>query len=515
MDAKGREYRLIVVGSGIAGLFVALEAHRSGFGPVLVITKGSIDDCNTRWAQGGIAAAVGRDDSPEDHLRDTVAAGAGLVDEEAARILCTEAPRRIRDLLEYGVAFDSLEGEAVLGREAAHSRNRILHAGGDRTGAEIERALSQAVRDSGITVLEHTVATRLLVDTSGVEGIEAVSARGGERLLLSAPDVVIATGGAGQLYAHTTNPDVATGDGVALGFLAGAEVMDVEFVQFHPTAFAAPGAPPFLISEAVRGEGAVLRNRNGEPFLRRYDDRAELAPRDVVARAIVAEMRREGAEYVYLDCRSLNGVDPAARFPAVYAFCRSQGIDLRRDLVPVAPAAHYFMGGLRTDTWARTTVPGLYAVGEAACTGVHGANRLASNSLVETVVFGKRCLEAIGQGNREAAPPHPHATRIRTQRRLPPEKRALQQLMWEAAGIEREGPSLEAALEVLRAWPADDADASPNRDIVERRALGLLAELVLTAALSREESRGAHYRRDFPSRDDLRWKRHQVFRNAD
>ncbi|GBD23195.1 L-aspartate oxidase [bacterium HR29] len=515
MAAPAPRYNLIVVGSGIAGLFVALEAHRAGLGPVLVLTKGSIDDCNTRWAQGGIAAAIGPQDSPEQHFQDTVAAGAGLVDEVAAWILCSEAPRRVRDLIEYGVSFDSLGGEVVLGREAAHSRDRILHAGGDRTGAEIERALSAAVRQPGITVLDFTAVTRLLVGDDGAEGVEAVHAEGGQTERFLAPYVVIATGGAGQLYAHTTNPDVATGDGLALGFLAGAEVMDVEFVQFHPTAFAAPGAPPFLISEAVRGEGAVLRNRRGEAFMTRYDERAELAPRDVVARAIVAEMRRDDAECVYLDCRSLNGVDPAARFPGVYAFCRSQGIDLRRDLVPVAPAAHYFMGGLRTDTWARTTVPGLYAVGEAACTGVHGANRLASNSLVETIVFGKRCVESIATGERAAAPPHPEAIPFSPARRLPPDKRTLQRLMWDAAGIEREERGLASALETLRQWPHDDDHAAPDRDLLERRALALVAELVLEAALRRTESRGAHFRRDYPEPDDIRWKRHQVFHYVD
>lgn len=515
MGTPERTYGVVVVGSGIAGLFVALEAHRAGLGPVAVLTKGSIDNCNTRWAQGGIAAAVGPEDSPEQHFRDTVAAGAGLVDEEAAWILCSEAPRRIRDLIEYGVSFDSLGGEVVLGREAAHSRDRILHAGGDRTGAEIERALSTAVRQPGITVLDFTVVTRILVGDGGVEGVEAVHAAGEEAERFRAPYVVIATGGAGQLYAHTTNPEVATGDGVALGFLAGAEVMDVEFVQFHPTAFAAPGAPPFLISEAVRGEGAVLRNQRGEAFMQRYDARGELAPRDIVARAIVTEMEREGSEWVYLDCRQLNGVDPAARFPGVYAFCRTQGIDLRRDLVPVAPAAHYFMGGLRTDTWARTTLPGLYAVGEAACTGVHGANRLASNSLVETVVFGKRCVESMREGSRNGAPPHPDAIPLSPARRLPPDRATLQRLMWQAAGIVRDEQGLATALETLRRWPADDPFAPPNRELVERRALALVGELLLEAARRRTESRGAHFRRDFPERDDIRWKRHQVFRYVD
>lgn len=506
-------YRLIIIGSGIAGLFVALEAHRAGLRPILVLTKGSVDDCNTRWAQGGIAAAVGPQDSVEQHFRDTVAAGAGLVDEEAAWILCSEAPARIRDLIEYGVSFDSLGGEVVLGREAAHSRERILHAGGDRTGEVIERALAAAADRPGITLLDHTLATRLLVDESGVTGVEAVHLPAGTRETYEARDVVVATGGAGQLYLHTTNPEVATGDGIALAFEAGAELVDLEFYQFHPTAFAGRGAPPFLISEAVRGEGAVLRNHAGEAFMARYDPRAELAPRDVVARAIVAEMRREGRDHVFLDCRHLS-VDPAARFPAVYAFCRQQGLDLRRDLIPVAPAAHYFMGGIRTDTWGRTCVPGLYAVGEAACTGVHGANRLASNSLMETVVFGKRCVEALARGERAAAPAAEEFVPASPTGRVAPTREELQRLMWEYVGIERDGEGLTKARAIIAAWPQEPNPAT-SREAIERRAMSLLASLMTEAALRRTESRGSHYRRDFPQPDDERWRRHQVFRRAD
>lgn len=502
-------YRLIVVGSGISGLFIALEARR--LGPVLVLAKGSIEDTNTRWAQGGIAAAIGPLDSVEQHLADTIAAGAGLVDEEAARILCTEAPARIRDLVDYGVGFDEVSGEVALGREAAHSHARVLHAGGDRTGAAIESALSARLRGPAISVFDHTLATRVIVDRGAVAGVEALDLRTGNFEVFEAPAVVIATGGAGRLYSHTTNPPVATGDGIALAFAAGAELADLEFIQFHPTAFRMGGHPAFLISEAVRGEGAILRNAEGEPFMSRYHELADLAPRDVVARAIVNEMRRAGTDHVLLDCSGLV-VDPAIRFPGIYAFCRDAGIDMAREPIPVAPAAHYMMGGIRTDTWGRTTVAGLYACGEAACTGVHGANRLASNSLMETVVFGKRVVEHLASGEGGAAPPDPAAMAVDSGRGVPPAIETLQHLMWEHAGIERDGGSLERALQTASAWPASQPE--PSRDWHERHGAAILARLVLRAALQRTESRGAHHRTDFPCTDDVHWRRHQVFRRA-
>lgn len=502
-------YRLIVIGSGISGLFVALEARH--LGPVLVLTKGSIEDTNTRWAQGGIAAAVGPLDSVEQHLADTIAAGAGLVDEGAARILCNEAPRRIHDLVDYGVSFDELGGEVALGREAAHSQARVLHAGGDRTGAAIESALSARLADPTITVFDYTLATRLIVDQGSVTGVEALDLRTGNAEVFEAPAVVIATGGAGQLYSHTTNPAVATGDGIALAFEAGAEVADLEFIQFHPTAFRMEGHPAFLISEAVRGDGAVLRNARGQAFMSRYHELADLAPRDVVARAMVREMREAGADHVYLDCTGLT-VDPAARFPGIYAFCRDAGIDMAREPIPVAPAAHYIMGGVRTDTHGRTTVSGLYACGEAACTGVHGANRLASNSLMETVVFGKRVVEHLTSGEGGAAGPEPGATPVEDAAGEPPSLADLQRLMWEFAGIERDGDGLRHALDVALGWP--HSPPRPDRDWHERHRSATLARLVLRAALERIESRGAHYRTDFPCPDDEHWRRHQVFRHA-
>jgi L-aspartate oxidase len=504
-------YRVVVVGSGISGLFVALEARE--LGPVLVITKGSIDDCNTRWAQGGIAAAVGPLDSVESHFRDTIVAGAGLVDEEAARVLCSEAPGRIRDLIEYGVAFDSLGGEIALGREAAHSQSRILHSGGDQTGAAIENALTAAAGDPRITVLDYTIATRFLIEGGRATGVEALNLRDGSGEQFFAPAVVLATGGAGQLYSHTTNPDVATGDGIALAFEAGAEVADLEFYQFHPTAFRKPGAPPFLISEAVRGEGAVLRNAAGEAFMPRYHELGDLAPRDVVARAMVSEMRLHGSDYVGLDCSVLPTVDLATRFPTIYAFCRSEGIDMGSDPIPVAPAAHYLMGGVRTDTWGRTTVPGLYACGEVACTGVHGANRLASNSLMETVVFGKRVVEEMRRDETGSARPAEGSIAVGPRGGVPSDLEALQRLMWQCAGIERSGDELKRALAEVDGWPVEEPGST--RQGQERRQMSVLAELMLRAAVQRTESRGAHFRRDYPARDDQHWARRQVFRRGD
>ncbi|MGK2966297.1 MAG: L-aspartate oxidase [Tepidiformaceae bacterium] len=507
----GGNYRVIVIGSGISGLFVALEVRH--LGPVLVLTKGSIEDCNTRWAQGGIAAAVGALDSPEEHLADTIVAGAGLVDEEAARILCYDAPARIRDLVEHGVSFDSIGGEVALGREAAHSAARVLHAGGDRTGAAIETALSEAARMPGITILDHTLATELTVEGDRVNGVVALDLPTGKRIAFEAPAVVLATGGAGQMYKSTTNPDVTTGDGIVLGFQAGAEVADLEFYQFHPTAFRRAGSPPFLITEAMRGDGAILRNATGEAFMARYHALADLAPRDVVARATVAEMRREGSEEVWLDCTGIEGIDLAARFPGVYAFCRGVGIDITKDRIPVAPAAHYMMGGVRTDTMGRTTVAGLYACGEVACTGVHGANRLASNSLMETVVFGKRVVEDIAAGGGAAMPATATAIGVNDAGGIAPDAATVRTVMWDSAGIERDREGLAAGLAAADEWHA--ADVEPSRAGFEVKQMSTLARLMLRAALERTESRGAHSRRDFPERDDMNWQRHLVYRRAD
>ena len=524
-------YDYVIVGSGIAGLYAALLAREHG--SVLVITKGSIDDCNTRWAQGGIAAPIGPDDSPETHLQDTIVAGAGLVDEVAARVLTHEAADRIDDLVRLGVPFDTLHGEIALAREGAHSVPRVLHAGGDSTGAHIELTLSSLARLSRVTVLEFTLATEILLEDRhserseesparpstgpgrAVRGIRALDECSGERTDYACRHLILATGGAGQLYRVSTNPQVATGGGIALAYHAGAEVMDMEFFQFHPTALRLPGVQPFLISEAVRGEGGPLLDINGVRFMPDYHPQAELAPRDIVARAILDRMHRTGADHVLLGTTHLDPSRVIARFPQIYRFCLDHGLDITRQPIPVSPAAHYTMGGIRTNIWGETTIPGLYACGECACTGVHGANRLASNSLLETVIFAKRVVLRTLQSPNSTTPPTPDAIDLSppVPAEAPPLTReALQSLMWEDVGIVRHAASLSRARAILSAWHAALRPAT-DRPSQELADLLVCARLVAEAALFREESRGAHYRPDFPQPRE-EWRRHIIFRRG-
>jgi L-aspartate oxidase len=507
-------YDLLVVGSGIAGLYAAIRAHERG-ASVLLVTKGGIEEASTRFAQGGIAAAVGHGDTPEAHLRDTVEAGAGLVDEEAARILVEGAAERISDLVRYGVQFDASNGEVALGTEAAHSAPRILHARGDQTGLEIELSLSALARQEGVTILEHTLADRLLVEGGRAAGLEVLDTRRGEQHRYAADRVVLATGGAGRIYGTTTNPPVSTGDGVALAYESGAEIVDMEFTQFHPTALRLEGAPVFLISEAVRGEGAKLFNALGERFMPKYHDGNELAPRDVVARATHREMRETGSDHVLLDITDRDAAWLAARFPKIYQTCLDLGLDMATDRIPVSPAAHYTMGGVRTNTWGETTLPGLFAVGEVACTGVHGANRLASNSLLETVIFANRTVDRLFDPPAPIPEPPAPTEDARTLDAVSnggpvPTIAAVQELMWSDVGIERNGDDLDRARRQLDAW---SAALPPPRDRAgyELRAVLACGRLAAIAALAREESRGAHFRTDFPvTRDE--WRRHLVYR---
>ncbi len=509
-------YDYIIVGSGIAGLYAALLAREHG--SVLVLTKGSIDDCNTRWAQGGIAAPVGPDDSPEKHLRDTIVAGAGLVDEEAARVLTSEAADRIRDLIRLGVRFDTDHGEVALAREGAHSVARVLHAGGDSTGMYMELTLSSVARQQGVTVLENTIATGLELGTGNREqgsglGVRARNTGTGEVRDYECRHLVLATGGAGQLYRFSTNPQVATGDGIALAYRAGAEIADMEFIQFHPTALKMPGVQPFLISEAVRGEGGLLRDVRGVRFMPEYDERAELAPRDIVARAIRDRMQKTGADHVLLDVTHLEPERVAARFPQIYRFCLDAGVDITREPIPVSPAAHYTMGGIRTNTWGETTIPGLYACGECACTGVHGANRLASNSLLETVVFAKRVINRTLESPQTSAPASEGTVELSPTEAgeiESPSREAIQALMWDDVGIVRDGAGLARAKATLAAWQAR-LEAPVDRPSQEVADLLTCSRLTTEAALIREESRGAHYRTDFPE-PRAEWRRHVVFR---
>jgi L-aspartate oxidase len=501
--------RLIVVGSGIAGLFAALCAHRRGLRDVVVVTKATLEDSATRYAQGGIAAAVGAEDSWELHAADTLGAGAELCDAEAVRVLTREAAERVADLIHLGVRFDRENGRLAHAREAAHGVARVLHAGGDATGRHIEDALAAAVRAVGIEVRDRAFVADLIIDGGACRGLRLLD--GDE---LEADAVVLAAGGAGQLYARTTNPAVSTGDGVALALRAGAVVADLEFFQFHPTAFAGPGAWRFLISEAVRGHGAVLRNQRGEAFMARYDARAELAPRDVVARGIVQEMARQGLANVWLDATGFVPGEFARRFPTIHAHCLRQGCDPAREPIPVSPAAHYMMGGVWTDVWGRTSIPGLWACGETAATGVHGANRLASNSLLEGLVFGARVAEAIASA---ASPDAAHAGHpaveplafeLRTRVTAPPAREALRALMWEEVGILRDGARLSRARAALEGWAA--APVGAGLAAHETANLALVGWAMTEAAWRREESRGAHHRLDFPEAR-ASWRRRQLF----
>lgn len=515
---------VVVVGSGVAGLTAALRCTAAGLRTV-VVTKASLDEGSTRWAQGGIAAALGDGDTPGQHLDDTLVAGAGLCDEPAVRLLVTEGPDAVRRLMATGADFDRTEdGEIALTREGGHHRRRIAHAGGDATGAEISRALVEAIRERGVRTVENALVLDLLKDdrgrTAGVtlhvmgegqhDGVGAVHA----------PAVVLATGGMGQVFSATTNPSVSTGDGVALALRAGAEVSDLEFVQFHPTVLflgaGAEGQQP-LVSEAVRGEGAHLVDADGVRFMLGQHELAELAPRDIVAKAITRRMQEQGAAHMYLDARHFGAEMWEHRFPTILAACRSHGIDPVTDPIPVAPAAHYASGGVRTDLRGRTTVPGLYACGEVACTGVHGANRLASNSLLEGLVFAERIAADIAEHgpHREGARQEAAAPKVLTL--LAPEvRREIQRIMTRDAGVLRSAASLTAASDALEALRQDAEEerkaAEPGVDSWETTNLLCVARVLAAAALAREETRGCHWREDRPDRDDERWRRHLVVR---
>ncbi len=510
------QYDYIVVGSGIGGLYTALLAKEQG--SVLVITKGSIDDCNTKYAQGGIAAAISKDDSPELHSEDTVKAGDGLSDEAAVRILVNEAPARIADLVGYRVPFDTLDGEIALAMEAAHSLPRVLHAGGDATGEHIEVTLSQQVRSSGIQVLENFLATEILVEKGKVAGIRALECRAGTVEEFGCRYLIMATGGAGQLFKYNTNSDIATGDGITLAFNAGAEIADMEFFQFHPTALRMPGVIPFLISEAVRGEGGVLRDAAGYRFMADYHEKGELAPRDVVARSILYEMKKTGSDRVFLDVTHLPPHTITARFPHIYRFCLDHGLDITRSLIPVAPAAHYMIGGIKTNSWGETNIAGLFATGEVACTGVHGANRLASNSLLEAIVFSKRIVERTGNKSKEEVSAGVKTKNVYSslgQRPVPhvlPRVglAAIQQLHWDRVGIIRDKEGLEQAAGILAAWQ-QSLTPPTDQPSYELSNLILTGRLLTEAAFIREESRGAHMRSDFPHTSP-KWQCHIIWK---
>ncbi len=575
--ANSQAYDVAIIGGGIAGLSVAL--HLPGQMRVALFTKGQLGESNTRYAQGGLTAALGADDSPNLHFQDTIAAGAGLCDENAVRVLVEQAPAAVNWLIQHGVQFDRAQPGSnihttsatnaihttpdglLLGREAAHSRWRVLHAGGDATGAEIERALMAALqKHPRIAVYEETYVSALLVYDGVCTGLEAID-KSGQPFTIEAKATVLANGGAGGLWLHTSNPAGATADGLALAWRAGAVLSDLEFMQFHPTVLAVNGGS-HLVSEAVRGEGAFLRNHAGERFMPRYGSRAELEPRDVVARAILSEMLSEGTDCQYLDLRHLPAEKMYARFPTISAICRKYGLDLARDLLPVAPAAHYCMGGVMVDTYGRSTLPGLYAVGEVACTGVHGANRLASNSLLEGLVFGLRLADglqthpidndtpsivgAIPCGRPEMWPGRPEMWPGRLEKwpdrhtitipvptnslenvstanagpvSLSDIRREVRAVMWQYVSLcrDEEGllearrrvhalkQSLPAALDIEHGGAVHLAQWAETRNML------LMAELVIIAATQRRESRGSHWRRDYETLDASLTGRHFAY----
>lgn len=514
MKCAPGETDFLVIGAGVAGLRAAIELASAG--RVVVLAKREVTDSATQWAQGGIAAALSDEDEIGLHLQDTLNAGDGLCNLEAAKVLVEEGPERIEELIRWGTEFDRDGTKLAFTREGAHSRNRILHAHGDSTGREILRALvAKAKTLSSISVCEFEFSTDLRVEDGRVRGIHLINANG-ELQPMTASAALLASGGLGQLFLNTTNPAVATGDGVAMAFRAGAEISDMEFVQFHPTALYLKNAPRFLLSEALRGEGAYLRNLEMHRFMPKYHPLAELAPRDVVARAIVHELEVSPARdpVVYLDLTHKNGNQVKARFPRIFATCMQYNIDITTDLIPVRPAAHYAMGGVRTDLDARTSLAGLYAAGEAAATGVHGANRLASNSLLEGLVFGARAGKKMRDELRHGPAKvhhHPRAAYSNgpVDAGIEGLVREMQDLMWRDVGIVRGGEGLRRAVEQLRELAPRVAHPRTRRwhEAQNIHATGLL---VARSALAREESRGAHYRIDFPAHDDAKFLKHSI-----
>ncbi|WP_240809630.1 L-aspartate oxidase [Actinomadura sp. WMMA1423] len=516
---------VVVIGSGIAGLVAALRCRPHG--RVLLVTKALLDAGSTRWAQGGIAAALAPEDTPEEHLADTLTAGVGVCDEDAVRVLVTEGPDAVRDLIGLGAAFDRSGGDIALTREGGHHRRRIAHAGGDATGAEISRALLAALKDSGVEVIEHALVLDLLKDAAGRAAGVTLHVMGegqpGGVGAVRARAVVLATGGLGQVFSATTNPEVSTGDGVALALRAGAEVTDLEFVQFHPTVLwlgeDAAGQQP-LISEAVRGEGAHLVDHAGVRFMVGRHELAELAPRDVVTKGIMNRMHETGASHMLLDGRHLGAATWESRFPTIMAVCRHHGIDPVTEPIPIVPAAHHASGGVRTDLHGRTSVPGLYACGEVACTGVHGANRLASNSLLEGLVYAARIAEALPHDLTAPTPHVPESAEGGRGGLLEPGVRGeIQRIMTSCVGVLRGAEGLETAVRELEALGragavSAGAGAEPGVAAWEATNLHTVASAIAAAARLREETRGSHWREDFPERADGTWRGHLVTRLA-
>jgi len=535
------ETDFVVIGAGVAGLRAAVELASAG--RVVVLAKAELTESATAYAQGGIAVALSDEDEIGLHFQDTINAGDGLCHVAAVKTLVEEGPQYIHQLIEWGTQFDREGTKLAFTKEGAHSRSRILHAHGDSTGQEISRALFAKVKTlSTVRLMPFFFTTDLIVEKGAVVGIRGLDEQRGVPFETRAQAVLLATGGLGQVFRETTNPEVATGDGVAIAYRAGAELSDMEFIQFHPTALRVKAAPRFLLSEALRGEGGKLCNVDLEPFMHQHHDSGDLAPRDIVARSILLEMQRTSADFVYLDMTGLDSEHVKKRFPRIYETCLKYNLDISTDLIPVHPAAHYAMGGVRTDLFCRATLPGLYAAGEAACTGVHGANRLASNSLLEGIVFGAqagrtmladlkgatrpRAAAAARPDRIGASNPTGHANHGRCEGPMAPLRgknpprneavhkrgREIQNIMWREVGIIRSGNELRRAIEQLEAMPISPPEKA-TREEYELLNMWTVAKVIACSALAREESRGAHYRSDFPYHDD-RFAKHSLVRRG-
>lgn len=505
---------ILIMGSGVAGLSAAIEASKHC--SVLVVTKDKIDENNTVYAQGGIAVVLSAGDTIVKHIKDTLDAGQGLCDKAAVKTVVSEGPKRVHELIEWGAAFDKEDDRLIFTQEGGHSFPRIIRAQGDSTGREVEHALIRLVKEyKNITVLEHTFATDLITRDGICHGAIVWHAKKGTTLIW-AKRTILATGGCGQVYRETTNPDVATGDGLAMAYRAGAVLQDMEFVQFHPTTLYIAGAVRFLITETVRGEGGILRNKRGERFMPRYHQQAELAPRDVVSQSILKEMQKTDHTNVYIDVRHIPRERLYTRFPKIKEICDSFGIDIAKDLIPVRPSAHYMIGGIKTDRFSRTTVRQLYACGEAACTGMHGANRLGSNSLLEGLVTGytagKDACESIQKSVRKLVPYTIHESMGLSKISwldLNDIRNSLKSLMWRDAGIERDERHLLEAEEMIEMWGSYVMDKEfSNPTGWELQNMILVSSLIVSSALKRKESRGVHHRTDYPETDNIRWKKH-------
>jgi len=507
----------LIVGSGIAGLYTSLKLCNKK--EVTLLTKSKLKESSTEYAQGGIAVALGDEDSPHLHMEDTIKAGANFCDSKAVEVLVIEGPKCVEELIEWGTKFDKIEGKYNTTLEAAHQRPRILHAQGDATGAEIERSLSEKViKENKIKIKENIFVLDILTEHNTCYGLLVLDNNIKEIIAYLAKSTILASGGAGQLFSNTTNPDVATGDGITMAYRGGVKIADLEFIQFHPSALYHQGSPKFLISEAVRGEGAILKNIKGESFMLSYHPLAELAPRDIVARAITDQMKKTKSDYVYLDATKIKHKF-SKRFPTIYKNCLELNIDPEKEHIPVAPAAHYTMGGIKTDIFGQTNISNLYACGECASTGVHGANRLASNSLLEGLVFGNRIAQKIKENKGHFS--IKKWDKLKLSYNIPRKKykeystvklkKELQKLMWDKVGIIRNSSDLKQAQQKINEWKLILTSELKTTEEFELANLIISADLVTNSALQREESRGAHYRKDFPDRDDVNWKKHIVY----